>query len=239
MRKNKEPLIQFISTQPGLTGIPECQPKPTKQFPPKWWKSMPSHTDTHVTAKLCPALPDYFSQGYIMPMWTDVEFVFDENTGAWEWLTKGPENPFKFATHGQEQFLNYTDAYFQGVKGNFVFKTISPWRIVTPPGYSILQLPVFYHFNSNFSVFPGVRDTDVYHSTNHQILYHGEGKRIRINRGEPLCQYIPFKREKYNLEIKEADENNTKMFTIEDLNIDTKFMGEAAYRELQRNRDKT
>jgi hypothetical protein len=227
-----EPLIQFVSIMPGLTGIEECRPKPSKAYLPSWWKDMPRHTETHITAKQCPAFPDYFSLGYIMPMWTDVEFLYDESTQNWEWLT--PQTGFTFDHHGNEQFLDFTSVSFQGLNGNFMFKTHSPWKIITPPGYSVIQLPVFYHFNTEFSVIAGLRDTDVYHSTNHQILYHGNGKRIRIERGTPLCQYIPIKRQDYGLEVRDASPEDEKIFDTEDLNISTKFMGEGVYRKLQK-----
>ena len=58
----------------------------------------------------------------------------------------------------------------------------------------MLQLPMFWHFNPNFTVAPGVIWTDIHHEINQQMMFHKKG-RIRLERGTPLAQYIPIRRE--------------------------------------------
>jgi len=235
MFKKESSKIKFLSTLEGLDTIENLIPRPAKHFIPEWFKNMPSEKNGDVTVKYCPSFPDYFSQGYILPMWTDVFLQKDNND--WEWKT--PTSIFSMQIHSDAQFLDHTNPSFNGVPGQFVFKTLCPWRIVTPPGWSVLQLPLFYHFNQEWSVLPGVIDTDTIHEANQQILYHGNGKEIQIKSGEPLVLYVPFKRsEKLKLEVRHQTKKEEKKISIDFFNLTTKFRPNGTYREMQRKRDK-
>jgi hypothetical protein len=233
MKFGKSDKIQFISTYEGLESIEECLPRPAKHFIPKWFKDIPS---TKIgTVKDCPSFPDYFSQGYIIPMWSDVRMSFVDKIAKFDVSAKR----FSFDTHTNEQMLDYKKATFNGVEGQFVFKAISPWRIITPPGWSVLQLPLFYHFNQEWSVLPGVIDTDIHSEINQQILYHGNGKEVTIKCGDPFVLYVPFKRsEKLKYAVRYQTEKEIKKFDKDTLILNQSFTPNGVYRKLQRKRDK-
>jgi hypothetical protein len=235
MRFGKSDKIQFISTVEGLESIEECLPRPAKHFIPQWFKDIPNFVEDTTTVKHCPSFPDYFSQGYIVPMWCDVKLKSDKN--GWSWDT--PTSLMSWDIHGDKQFLNYTNANFNGVDAQFVFKANCPWRIITPPGWSVLQLPLFYHFNKDWSVLPGVIDTDIHTEINQQVLYHGNGKSIKINVGDPFALYIPFKRSN-NLkhEVKYQTIKESKKFNKISLIINQCYAPNGTYRKMQRKRDK-
>ena len=233
MKKSSVP-VKFISTVPGLSGIKDLNPRLSKEYVPSWWKEMPhgskesgsSHVFETKTAKMCPALPDMFSQGYVIPMWVDTVITFDKNTGFWSWRTANPKQ-FDLDIHPPNQFLEHVSegVSFQGSLTSFVFKALCPWRLITPPGYSVLQLPLFYHFKKEFSVLPGSIRTDIHHEINQQILYHGEGKEVFIRRGEPFVQYIPYKRLQTELIISDMSLEEETMFKTNDLDLFTSFDG--------------
>jgi len=231
--------IEFVSTIEGLEKIDECRPKPAKHFIPKWFKNIPNIGSMpgipEDTVKHCPSFTDYFSLGYILPMWADSILSYDDSKDCWNYRSTTIGH---WEIHGNDQFLNYVDSYFNGVKGNFVFKAISPWRIITPPGWSVLQLPLFYHFNQEWSVLPGVIDTDIHHVINQQILYHGNGKEIRIAKGDPLVLYVPFKRkDTLDLDVRFQNKKDQKNFNQKDLNFKTVLFTKGTYRKMQRERD--
>jgi hypothetical protein len=228
-----KPKIEFVSLVEGLESIEECRPRPAKYFIPKWFKDIPSNDPT--TVKRCPSFPEYFSMGYIMPMWTDMELKFKD--GEYNWQT--PDEIFTVSIHGQDQFIDYVQPSFHGVEGQFVFKATTPWRIITPPGWSTLQLPLYFDFNKEFSIFPGIVDTDIFHEINQQILYHGNGDQITIKRGTPLALYVPFKRDSLYIDsdIRYANEKDRKKFNKVTLNFKTMFRP-GIYRQMQRERDK-
>ena len=233
MRFGKSDKIQFISTIEGLETIEECLPRPAKHFIPKWFKDIPNFPKD--TVKACPSFPDYFSQGYIIPMWVDAKLKASEDSWSWETSI----NKVDWGTHANEQFLNYAKATFNGSEGQFVFKAICPWRIITPPGWSVLQLPLFYHFNQEWSVMPGVIDTDIHHEINQQVLYHGDGKEVIIKSGDPFVLYVPFKRSnRLNHEIKYQTSEEYKRFEINLFKVKKSFFPNGSYRKMQRERDK-
>jgi len=240
-----EPIkVEFYTSVRALANTPELHPKPTKNFIPDWFRHIPSQkslnsSDTVYnetqTVKVCPSFPDYFSQGYTIPMWADTTLTYDKDTDRWTYRCGLKGSPYKIEVHGHPQFLDYAPANFLGKKSDFIFKFISPWELKTPKGYSVLQLPMFYHFDDNFSVLPGIIDTDIHHEINQQVVYHGSGLEVFIKKGTPLVQYIPFKRDKYELSVKEMDENYLINREKTILNYQSTFEG--AYRELQRKRD--
>ena len=233
MRFGKSDKIQFISTVEGLESIEECLPRPAKNFIPKWFKDIPSKEIG--TVKDCPSFPDYFSQGYIIPMWSDVKIKVEDGLARFDLSS----TLFSFQAHGNQQMLDHTKTTFNGIEGQFVFKAVSPWRIITPPGWSVLQLPLFYHFNQEWSTLPGVIDTDIYTEVNQQILYHGNGKEVIIKCGDPLVLYIPFKRSnKLKHEVRYQTEKDYKRFSKDILLFDQYFRPSGTYRKIQRQRDK-
>jgi hypothetical protein len=232
---SKKPVIKFVSTVPGLEMIEDLRPVPAKHFYPKWWKEIPFHDKemNSYTAKSCPAFPDYFSQGFILPMWADTTLEYDPETTGYKWEVR-EGLPYKWDIHPNSQFIDHVPtASFQGANTQFVFKTECPWKIIAPKGYSILQLPLFYHFNNDFSVLPGIIRSDQYHTANHQVLVHGEGKRsIEIKRGTPFVQYIPIKREEFELDVHYATEKETYNFGAISLDISSSKLGRSRYRKM-------
>ena len=231
-RKNEKPLIEFVSIVDGIELIEECRPVPAKNFIPSWWLNIPSSGHT---IKKCPSFPDFFSQGFIMPMWMDSTLTLNEEDKTWT-ANSSVDLP-TWEAHYNDQFLDFTKQSFIGKEGKFVFKALSPWRIITPPGYSVMQLPLFYHFNGDYSILPGIIDTDILHEANQQIVFHSDKKEIKIKRGDPFALYIPFKRTKYNLNVRKQNKKDKDKFAYSRLFIETKERGTAAYRLLQRQRD--
>jgi hypothetical protein len=229
--------IEFVSSANGLELINECIPKPSKYYIPEWFKNI-NHREPG-TVKSCPSFPDFFSMGYVLPMWMDCTLEYSKERNEWQASSSSSPEIREVQFHSNRQFIDKVDPYFNGVKGNFVFKLLCPWKLITPPGWSVLQLPLFYHFNQEWSVLPGVIDTDIHHEINQQILYHKDNERITIERGTPLAVYIPFKRKQnFDLDVRYQNEKDKKRFAKEALNFQTKFQFSGVYRALQRERDK-
>lgn len=241
--RKEKPTITFVSVVKGLNSVQECLPKPTQKFIPNWWKEIPlsypnpssefdSHLTTIPTIKACPSYPEYFSQGAILPMWTDTILKYDDDTKTWKWAVADPK--FTWSNHTTEQLTKYKKPSYQGHEAPFIFKAISPWRIITPPGVSVYQFPVFYDFNPDFSVLPGILRTDVWHQTNQQVLFHSKNKEIFIKRGTPFVHYIPFFRDKFFFESREETLDDARLFTELDINHSTKFSGSNEYINMQK-----
>jgi hypothetical protein len=232
--KKQKPYIRFVSTIEGLENIEELAPKLATKYMPDWFKNFPISKTTR-TVRDCPSFPDFFSSAYVVPMWQDSILSYDKKTNMWNALS-GTITSWEF--HTNEQFIDNVKASFQGVDSDFIFKANCPWRIITPPGYSVLQLPMFYHFNKDWSVLPGIIDTDIHHQINQQLMYHGNGDQVKIAKGTPLAMYLPFERKKINLSVDSPTDEEKKIFNINDLNIQSIIFSKGYYRKLQKNRDK-
>jgi hypothetical protein len=196
-KKTSSPEVKIWSMMPGLEAIEP--PVPMKECIPDWFKNMPKDVPgaemLHPgTAKRCPSFIDFFNQGYVIKLWCDL-YVDIDDSGNFK--IKVPENSYLFETHPNDQFLNYIP---DKKTYSLIIKGVCPWRIETPPGYSVLQLPIFYDFNKDFTVLPGTIWTDIHHEINQQIAFYKPGEYL-IKRGTPLAVYIPFKREKITYTI--------------------------------------
>jgi hypothetical protein len=233
-KKQEEPVISFVTLVPGLETFDDIKPQPSSKFIPKWWKDIPNNKGSHdetQNIKMCPSFPDYFSQGYIIPMWADTLIKYDKGTAVWS-MRCGRSNEFAWEFHPDSQFIDYATPSFLGKDAYTVLKAISPWKIITKPGWSVMQVPLHYHFENKFSVMPGIIHTDIYHDINQQVLVHDKDVEIFIKRGDPFVQYVPFKREEVTHDVRFRNGYDYDMFNLMYTNLSTKFIGNGAYRSL-------
>jgi len=233
-----KPIIKFVTEVKGLDKIDDCIPKPATRFIPDWFKELPNYPNPKdpKTVKKCPSFPDLFSSAYVIPMWSDTILNYSKTTDQWRY--ESPTDVAEWTIHGRQQFLDFTEASLFGKEASIVFKAKCPWYLITPPGYSVLQLPMFYHFNNDWSVLPGIIDTDIHHEINQQVLYHGDDKDVYIPRGTPFVMYLPYKRENYDLVVSQINEKEKQIIQHNSLNFKTTEVQGGFYRELQRKTKK-
>jgi len=243
MFNKKTPTVKFISTVEGLSSVEESRPKPSNQVMPPWWKDVPMiKTDINFdgviagSVKNCPSFPDFFSQGYIVPMWMDTLLYIDSETQSWK--AKQSNGDFSLGIHPPYQYLDYVSHKFLGKDTHFIFKLHSPWQIITDPGYSVYQMPTFYHFNDDYSVLAGVIDTDIYYQSNLQLLIHSDKKEIFIPRGTPLAQYVVYKREKLNGVVRDSNKDDKNLLKSLEMRFTTRFGATKEYIKMRKERDK-
>jgi hypothetical protein len=240
----KENSIQFVSRVPYLSQIDECVPKPMNKAIPHWWKDT-EYNNNHITTdmndfgnvKHCPSFSDYFSTGYYLPMWADSIISYNRKTEMWSWKTS--DKSFVWDYHPTKQFVDIAHPTVYAVEGYAVFKAVSPWSVFTPKGYSLLQFPLFYNFNKDFTVLPGVIATDARHTLNIQILIHSDKEEIFIERGTPLAQYIPVKRnDALSLKYRDANKKDLQKIDSSDMRYHTKFSHRGEYSKIRKQIDK-
>ena len=231
--KPKKPKVIWWSTVEGLEKVAPIIPSREATLP-SYWKDIPRlATDNPFdkgTLKACPALPDFFDMGYVVPLWSDTHFLFEpKENGNVQYTVTSSDTRFSFTHHGDNQFKDYLpDRVKESVK--MVLKSNCPWRVKTPPGYSLLQLPMYYHFDQMFEVLPGVIWTDIHHEINQQMVVKEYGE-FTLKRGHPLALYVPYRREEFSLEIQGPTAEN-KAWDIEArTHLWTKFR--AGYRASQ------
>tara|TARA_Y100001937_G_scaffold5700_1_gene7584 strand:+ start:19821 stop:20585 length:765 start_codon:yes stop_codon:yes gene_type:complete len=237
---------QFIEFKTDVNGLEEIAPvKPAKYFLPKWFKGMKDFVEvdavheknkpnyfgkkgdtakkhTSGTVKRCPAIVDLITEGFIIPMWSD--FLIQRDMETFEWDNKNFQYGIEF--HSKEQIkgwnLKKTD-FPEGIK------FVNPWRIYTPKGYSVMFMTPTYQFEKRFTVLPGIVETDSYHHINFPSIWHTTKDAV-IERGTPFIQVIPFKRDKWNLDVSQMNTEDLKNDETEKTALSTKFKN--AYRDI-------
>jgi hypothetical protein len=230
---------QFIEFKTDVKGLEEIAPvKPSNFFLPKWFKGMSDSIEqpalhekgkpnyfgkkgdiakkhTSGTVKRCPAIVDLITEGFIIPMWCD--FLVQRDMETLEWDNRN--FPYGIEFHSKEQIkgwdLKKTD-FPEGVK------FANPWRIKTPPGYSVMFMTPTYQFEKRFTVLPGIVETDSYHHVNFPSVWHTTKDAI-IERGTPFIQVIPFKRDDWEYSNSQMDDKDLHYDEREKTELSTKF----------------
>lgn len=225
-KKEKDPVVQFVTTVPGLGNIDGIRPEKANKFIPEWWRNTPYYIDkktelytpTSGIVRGCPAFPDLFSSGYIVPMWADTMIYFNSKTGEWRWQCGTQDSPFKIRYMEQHEYAKYGYNSFGGSKIISTFQFVNPWRVKTPKGYSVFQFPVFYHYSSDYSVLPGTYDGFTVNGDKLEVAIFSDDKEILIKKGTPLIHYIPYKKISLDHIVRDFDKDDEQEQYIKWLN---------------------
>lgn len=170
-------------------------PVPARNYLPDWFRKLPAvdeaklrTTDTGLTIKRCMPFLDAMSTGWIIPLPATVRL--DVREGGTQVEAGWDFDRTLVSFHGAHQ-----------VKGNpwgerAACKFHNFWTIVTPPGWSCLFLNPLNRPNGLFEVLAGVVDTDTYRAPVHFPFFPvvEDGLHV-IEKGSPMVQVIPFRRD--------------------------------------------
>lgn len=187
------PEITFRCAAEDLGVIAE--PTPAKHHLPDWFRKIAptdkSHLTVHdngLTVKRCLPFIDAMTAGWILPLAATVRLAVSEGgqtvNAGWEF------DKTMVSNHNPHQVAG-------GPAGNRPpCKFHNYWTIATPPGLSCLFVPPLNRSQAVFQVFSGVVDTDTYQSAIHFpfVATAADGVHV-LEKGTPLVQVIPFKRE--------------------------------------------
>ncbi len=224
----------YISFTPINSFVENCiaPPVPAKLCIPDWYKSMPnlSAGETQVgldlvnklapntTVKSCSPFLDALSFGYVWSTPFDLEIRKDEKNIVISW-----RNDYSLvAQHTRVQYPGFKK--FMNTQQD-ILKWEFPFTIKTPPGYST----VFTHpFNRNdlfFNTLTGIVDTDSYEipvtfpfSLKEDLIPNGI---TIVEKGTPVCQFFPVKREPWVSKINKCDE---KIYEKNRFNFNSKIV---------------
>jgi hypothetical protein len=205
--------IKFIAVNEWAWDLAD-KPYPAKNNIPKWWRDMPPYIKNeenptgkkfilnnlrnNLSPKKCVSLLDSITEGYIIPLWADVQ-VTNRPT------EDGEYNPI-FTWKTTREVLEYNidgDNHLKAPDGynKHVFKFINMWCIRTPPGYSTRISSAIGHNDLPFKPFDAVVDTDKYDAALPIPFHLKEGFEGLLKRGTPIVKVTPFKREDWKAEF--------------------------------------
>jgi hypothetical protein len=207
--------ISFIPMN-KFTEVALDSPMPSAQSIPEWYKKIPLLIEGYdevtlhdfnskastLTVKGCTPFLDALTTGYMAVLPSDLE-VKKTNDGElfFNWRVEG--DLVSLHTKDQHPGLpNIIDSQDSIIKFTFSF------RIKTPKGYSVLFTHPLNRHDLPFRTFSGIVDTDEYpqevqfpFQLNKEIT-----EPIIIEKGTPICQIIPFKRDNWKSTKEKYDE---------------------------------
>ena len=175
-------------------------PYPASEGTPAWFKQLAGSTSREQgTVKRCPPFLDALTCGYLIPFPDQAEIRLREHH---KWDKRGPGEIF-LGTHFVEQ---YAGTWFEKFT---VLKFDSPWVIRTPPGYSTLFVAPLNQPQYPFSALSGIVETDnYYNAVSFPLLLLDDqiDKVHTLEKGLPLVQAIPFRRDDWQLTLGTSDD---------------------------------
>ena len=180
-----------------------------------WWSTIEG------VEKVTPVLP---AKEFIPDWWKRVQRKIDSKLDDKGTVRNCPSFP-EYINQGFVVPL-WCDLYLEIGQDNtsMVLKPNCPWRVKTPPGWSVWQLPMYYHYNPMFETLPGIIWSDIHHEINQQMLFKRYGE-FFIPRGTPLAMYVPFERNKYTYDISGPNSTNAAWSNESFLHVRSKFKG--------------
>jgi hypothetical protein len=210
--------IRFLAQDEHVWNV-RLKPYPAAKGMPDWWKEIPVYANEEntfdlfpgstVTVKRCVPMLDVLTAGYYVPLWADL-FVKQQNGGPFiKWATK--EEVAELWPPNQVKSFNFPEGFTK-----LAFKNLHGWTIKTPPGWSCLFIHPVAYPNTPFRTISGIVDTDVLDTDINVPFVIKEGFEGIIDRGTPMFQVIPFKREKWDSEF-ELKTEKQHYFDVEKL----------------------
>jgi hypothetical protein len=210
----------------------QLKPYPAVKQLPKWFTDAKPYADLpgypedgklhfrnrdfNATYKKCVPLLDSLSSGYIVPLWTDVMVEQENGSPLIFWKTVSDV----FLLHGPpSREIPAPIGYDQ-----LVYKYLNCWIPQTPKGYSCLVVPPLGYNDLPFKAVPAVVDTD--RSTLELVfpMWIKTGFEGIVEKGTPLVQIIPFKRDDWESTF-DYYENGEYKNVIEEKNFNTTMVG--------------
>ena len=210
--------IQFIPMNDQARATP---PEPIKRHLPSWYKEISNTMDgmkfnarslnekdssTVLTVKRCVPVSDVLTSGYLLRFNTDIlidPVVLPDGLNVFSWRYKGGADAVGTHTHSQMPIS------INGKKHEYI-KFNNPWVIKTPPGYSCLLMQPLDLESRNFTLLPGIVDTDTYDNAVNFPGFVTATEDFKINCGDPMMWVFPFKRDEWQMDIPKTNFNPIK-----------------------------
>ena len=192
MLENK---ITFCASRNDMVDV-WPHPKPASRVIPDEYKRLEKFKGGNmhkVTVKSCMPFFDALTLGYII--FFDQDYIIDpvENDfSVTPAMARETKNEFEY--HHKVQLPKEWEKKVGEHAGKFHNK----WLIKTPPGYSCLFIKPMNRIEDRFEIISGVVDTDIYIDLiNFPFILNKRDEQFIINKGDPMIQVIPFKRESW------------------------------------------
>jgi hypothetical protein len=200
-----QPKIEFICEDRDKGVIAE--PMPARAALPDWFRRLSpidhgsvSATNNGLTIKRCMPFADALKLGWTVPVCATVRLEISKGGAQLDagWDFDRPMVTF----HNREQVAGHPRMPRPPAKLH------NYWTIRTPKGWSCLFTPLLNRSDSVIEIVSGVVDTDTYPAPIHFPFFAtGADGRYTLEKGLPLVQVIPFRRDVLHSRIRSETEH--------------------------------
>ena len=192
------PKTEYVPTYAPL-------PEPMSKNLPAWWRSQEPYINNkkevikgayNETVKKCPGIQDLLFTGYLLKFPCDI--YVDTTNGSIEFDVHEVHGQ-SFSRHPKEQVSKWD--FDREIYMDDVFRIHPMWVVGTQKGYSTLFIHPSFHDSLPFRVVPAIVDTDMYLSDGWFSVLIEKGFKGVIEKGTPLVQCVPYKREAFEMNI--------------------------------------
>lgn len=188
--------ITFVASSKEVYNT-EDPPKPSKDCVPKWFRDIPTEKPEFgrqfrraSTVKKCVPYLDALTFGYMVCAPQDIGIKDDGKNLEFAWGFEREEPVVTVDTPHRAEGMPVPFGYKP-----VVFRINVYPRILTPSGYSVLITHPFNRYDLPFLSLSGVIDSDKLDSPLTVSMYIRSDFSGIIEKGTPLAQVVPFKRE--------------------------------------------
>lgn len=191
---------------------------PASEFVPEWYRKSPGRitgatselfpeapAGTNSTYKKCTPFFDAITAGYMVYLTADIEVIKQEN--GMPFIMYRPERKI-ITAHSAEQWegLPCPEGY-----SPYVYKWHNQFNIKLPKDYSLLFVSPINRFDLPFVTVTGIVDCDMYTGNVHFPFFIKNNFTGIIEKGTPITQIIPIKREYWEREHGSYDADKTSL----------------------------
>ena len=196
MWKNKN-IFKYTPLDLGINDI-----SPSKNYIPEWFKNIKPHNKSNLVfdkqtgspmknVKSCVPFFDTLISGYTVELWCDI--YFDEKEQIIKWAGRSsPIHQRSFEMTNIPAPAGYDNL------NHYVWRL--PYAMKTPPGYSLLISHPFNRYELPFLTSTGIVDAEKIMQGGQFPFFLKNGFSGLIEKGTPILQIIPFKRENWKAE---------------------------------------
>jgi len=239
--KNKKPKIEIFSVVPEITELApilhmrDISSSLLKNVSKDYREKLnnPNYgLQREVHTIKCPTLSQITKQGFVVTTWQDItiETNGDEHTVQWT-SAVDQSNPFyckdellgpAVSFHPSSDYSDFVPTHENSIKTIVKFDT--PWRVIIPEGYYLLQTPVPYSDERRFTALPGTLDNryGICQLNVHTFWHIIEGKTL-IKAGTPLCRYVLVPIEEPELIIRKATKKDLEVCRLDIIEKSRKY----------------
>jgi len=209
LKRNWVDLFCFTNNKTAYDYFPISR---ARDFIPQWWKDIPINTSNPAreneiqsvsnqvpTMKRCPGIIEYYKKGFMLPLWSDVEIINDNENISFSIVSSAGGNGF--------------DSHLPTQKGGFLsndiwkhIKIFSPWVFETSEKVDFLYLQPHWNLNElnkDILIPNGHIDFYINHAIEIQLFFNKNTSDTvtTIKAGTPMLHLVPLTDKKIKLHV--------------------------------------